>query len=181
LLDSCIALVFAFFVNAAILVMAASVFHAHGQTQLQDLGSAFALLAPILGSHLAPVVFGVALLASGLNATVTGTLAGQVVMEGLLRLKFSAAVQRTLTRGLAVIPVLAVIAIAGARGVNHLLVLSQVVLSLQLPFAMLPLMVFCSGRTRLGPLLPGLWLRALGWVVTVLILIFDAALLCSMI
>jgi len=181
LLDSCVALVFAFFVNAAILVMAASVFHAHGRTNVQDLGGAFALLSPILGSHFAPIVFGVALLASGLNATVTGTLAGQVVMEGLLNLKMPVALRRMLTRGLAVLPVLAVIAIAGSAGVNHLLVLSQVALSLQLPFAMLPLVFFACSRARLGALLPPLWLRVLGWVVALLILVFDIALLCSIV
>jgi manganese transport protein len=181
LLDSSVALTFAFFVNAAILVMAASVFNAHGQTHVQDLGGAYSLLAPILGSHFAPIVFGVALLASGLNATVTGTLAGQVVMEGLLRLKMPVAARRMLTRGLAVLPVLAVIAIAGRAGVNHLLVLSQVVLSLQLPFAMLPLVFFACSRKRLGALLPPPWLRTLGWVVTVLILVFDIALLYGMI
>jgi len=181
LLDSCVALVFAFFVNAAILVMAASVFHAHGRTDVQDLGGAFALLSPILGSHFAPIVFGVALLASGLNATVTGTLAGQVVMEGLLNLKMPVALRRMLTRGLAVLPVLAVIAIAGSAGVNHLLVLSQVALSLQLPFAMLPLVFFACSRARLGALLPPLWLRVLGWVVALLILVFDIALLCSIV
>jgi manganese transport protein len=127
------------------------------------------------------MVFGIALLASGLNATVTGTLAGQVVMEGLLHLRMPVALRRVLTRGLAVVPVLAVIALAGRNGVNHLLVLSQVVLSLQLPFAMLPLIVFASSRKRLGALLPPLWLRVLGWIVTVLILGFDVALLCSMI
>ncbi len=179
LLDSCVALLFAFFVNAAILVMAASVFHAHGRPDVQDLGSAFSLLAPILGSHWAPLVFGAALLASGLNATVTGTLAGQVVMEGLLRLKFSAAFQRLLTRGLAVLPVLGVIALAGRHGVGQLLVLSQVVLSLQLPFAMLPLIYFTSRAKFLGALLPPLWLRALGWIVSVIILVFDAALLAT--
>jgi manganese transport protein len=179
LADSCVALVFAFFVNATILVMAASVFHAHGHNDVQDLGSAFSLLAPILGNRYAPLVFGAALLAAGLNATVTGTLAGQVVMEGLLRLKFSAAVQRLLTRGLAVLPVLAVIAIAGRNGVGQLLVLSQVVLSLQLPFAMLPLIYFCSREKFLRQLLPPLWLRGLGWIVTVIILVFDGALLLS--
>jgi manganese transport protein len=181
LLDSCVALSFAFFVNAAILVMAASVFNAHGQTQVQDLGGAFSLLAPILGSHFAPVVFGVALLASGLNATVTGTLAGQVVMEGLLKLRMPVAARRMLTRGLAVVPVIAVIAVAGRAGVNHLLVLSQVVLSLQLPFAMVPLILFSGSRSLLGALRPPLWLLVIGWAVTVLILVFDAALLCSMI
>jgi manganese transport protein len=180
LLDSCVALTFAFFVNAAILVMAASVFNAHGRNQVQDLGGAFALLAPILGSHFAPIVFGIALLASGLNATVTGTLAGQVVMEGLLKLRMPVAARRMLTRGLAVLPVMVVIAVAGRAGVNHLLVLSQVVLSLQLPFAMVPLILFSSSATLLGALRPPLWLLATGWLVTVLILVFDAALLCSM-
>ncbi len=179
LLDSCVALVFAFFVNAAILVMAASVFHAHGHADVQDLGSAFSLLAPILGNHYAPAVFGAALLASALNATVTGTLAGQVVMEGLLCLNFSAAFQRLLTRGIAVLPVLAVIALAGRHGIGQLLVLSQVTLSLQLPFAMLPLIYFTSRKKFLGKLLPPLWLRILGWIVTVIILIFDAALLVT--
>jgi manganese transport protein len=181
LLDSCVALSFAFFVNAAILVMAASVFNAHGQTQVQDLGGAFALLAPILGSHFAPMVFGIALLASGLNATVTGTLAGQVVMEGLLNLRMPVAARRMLTRGLAVLPVMAVIALARRAGVNHLLVLSQVVLSLQLPFAMVPLILFAGSGKLLGALRPPLWLLGIGWAVTVLILVFDAALLCSMI
>jgi manganese transport protein len=179
LLDSCGALVFAFFVNAAILVMAASVFHAHGHNDVQDLGSAFSLLAPILGNRYAPMVFGAALLAAGLNATVTGTLAGQVVMEGLLRLNFSAAAQRVLTRGLAVLPVLAVIAIAGRAGVGQLLVLSQVALSLQLPFAMLPLIYFSSQKKLLGELLPPAWLLTLGWAVTAIILVFDGALLAT--
>jgi manganese transport protein len=150
LLDSCVALLMAFFVNAAILVMAASVFHANGHNDVQDLGGAFSLLAPILGNRAAPIVFGTALLASGLNATVTGTLAGQVVMEGLLRLNFSAAFQRLLTRGLAVIPVLGVIALMGRHGVGQLLVLSQVILSLQLPFAMLPLIYFTSTAAGLA-------------------------------
>ncbi len=159
LIDSCAALVFAFLVNAAILVMAGSVFHAHGQNNVQDLGQAFALLSPILGNHIAPIIFGIALLGSGLNATVTGTLAGQVVMEGLLRIKLPMAVRRLLTRGLAVLPVLAVLAIAGREAVNHLLVLSQVILSLQLPFAMLPLMIFV---TKLGKLRPPAWARTAG-------------------
>jgi manganese transport protein len=178
LVDSCAALVFAFAVNAAILVMAGSVFHAHGQTGVQDLAGAFALLAPLLGNHLAPIIFGVALLASGLNATVTGTLAGQVVMEGLLRIKLPLAVRRLLTRGLAVVPVIGVLAIAGPHAVNQLLVLSQVVLSLQLPFAMLPLMYFV---TKLGVWRPPAWLRGAGWAVSALILVFNGALLWSLV
>ena len=177
LLDSCVALGFAFLVNAAILIMAGSVFHATGHATVQDLAGAFALLAPILGSHIAPIIFGIALLASGLNATVTGTLAGQVVMEGLLHLKLPMAARRLLTRGLAVLPVLGVLALTGRGGVNQLLVLSQVILSLQLPFAMLPLMLFISSG-KLQSLLPPLWLRTLGWLVSVAILIFNATLLC---
>ncbi len=178
LVDSCTALVFAFLVNAAILVMAGSVFHAHGKDHVQDLGSAFALLSPILGNHLAPIIFGVALLGSGLNATVTGTLAGQVVMEGLLRVKLPVSVRRLLTRGLAVLPVLGVLAIAGRGAVNQLLVLSQVILSLQLPFAMLPLMIFI---TKLPRLRPGVTLRYAGWAVSGIVLLFNAALLWSLV
>jgi manganese transport protein len=178
LVDSCAALVFAFLVNAAILVMSASVFHAHGQNNVQDLGSAFALISPILGSHIAPIIFAVALLGSGLNATVTGTLAGQVVMEGFLRMRLPVALRRVLTRGLAVLPVLGVLLVAGPGAVNNLLVLSQVVLSLQLPFAMLPLMFFV---VTLKAFRPPAWLRHSGWVVTGLILVFNAALLWSMI
>jgi len=176
--DSSAALVFAFLVNAAILVMAGSVFHAHGQSHVQDLGSAFALISPILGNHIAPIIFAVALLGSGLNATVTGTLAGQVVMEGFLHMKLPVALRRVLTRGLAVLPVLGVLIIAGPGAINNLLVLSQVVLSLQLPFAMLPLMFFV---VRLKTLRPPAWLRGAGWVVTGLILVFNFALLWSLV
>ncbi len=178
LVDSSAALIFAFFVNAAILIMAGSVFHAHGHSNVQNLGGAFALIAPILGSHIAPVIFAIALLGSGLNATVTGTLAGQVVMEGFLHIKLPAAARRLLTRGLAVLPVLAVLAVAGPGAINNLLVLSQVILSLQLPFAMVPLMIFV---TRLRAFRPPAWLRGAGWSVTGLILMFNVALLWSLV
>jgi manganese transport protein len=177
-MDSSAALVFAFLVNAAILVMSAAVFHAHGQTGVQNLGGAFALIAPILGSKVAPIIFAVALLGSGLNATVTGTLAGQVVMEGFLRLKLPMVARRFLTRGLAVLPVLGVLWLAGPGAINNLLVLSQVVLSLQLPVAMLPLMWFVARLPALRP--PG-WMLGAGWVVSALILVFNAALLWSLI
>jgi manganese transport protein len=180
LLDSSAALVFAFCVNAAILVMAGSVFHAHGHNNVQDLASAFSLLSPILGNHAAPIIFAIGLLGSGLNATVTGTLAGQVVMEGLLKIKAPMAVRRLLTRGLAVLPVLGVLAVSGPGAVNSLLVLSQVILSLQLPFAMLPLMLFVTSARWMGGLVPPLWLQGAGWSVTALILLFNAALLWSL-
>jgi manganese transport protein len=178
LVDSSAALAFAFLVNAAILVMSGSVFHAHGETGVQDLGGAYRLIAPILGNHFAPTIFAIALLGSGLSATVTGTLAGQVVMEGFLRVHLPASIRRVLTRGLAVIPVLIVIAIAGPAAVNNLLVLSQVVLSLQLPFAMLPLMLFAQ---RLPQLRPPAWLLNAGWLVTAAILVFNLALLWSLV
>jgi manganese transport protein len=176
LVDSCTALVFAFLVNAAILVLAGSVFHAHGQTHVQDLGGAFALLSPILGNRFAPIMFAIALLGSGLNATVTGTLAGQVVMEGFLRLRMPLAARRFLTRGLAVVPVIGVLLLAGPGAINSLLVLSQVVLSLQLPFAMLPLMYFIATLKKLRP---PIWLQNAGWAVSFLVLLFNAALLWS--
>jgi manganese transport protein len=178
LVDSSLALAFAFLVNAAILVVAGSVFHAHGENNVQDLGQAYALISPILGNNVAPVIFAVALLGAGLNATVTGTLAGQVVMEGFLRIRLPVAVRRVLTRGLAVLPVLGVMIVAGPAAVNGLLVLSQVILSLQLPFAMLPLMFFV---VRLKRLRPPFWLRSSGWVVTALILMFNIALLWSVV
>lgn len=180
LLDSSVALIFAFLVNAAILVMAGGIFHAHGANHVQDLAGAFKLLSPILGNRFAPIIFALALLGSSLNATVTGTLAGQVVMEGLLQIRLPLAARRLLTRGLAVLPVLAVLAIAGPGAVNALLVLSQVILSLQLPFAMIPLMLFIGAAT-LGRLRPPLWLLAIGWAVTAAILLFNLALLHSLI
>ncbi len=177
LIDSSAALIFAFFVNAAILVMAGSVFHAHGQNHVQELSGAFALISPILGSHLAAIIFAVALLGSGLNATVTGTLAGQVVMEGFLRMRLPVALRRVFTRALAVLPVLGVLLVVGPAGINNLLVLSQVVLSMQLPFAMVPLMLFIS---RLKVFRPPAWLRGAGWVATALVLAFNFALLWSL-
>ena len=181
LIDSSVALVFAFLVNAAILVVAGSVFHAHGKNNVQDLAGAYRLLSPLLGNRVAPIIFGVALLASSLNATVTGTLAGQVVMEGMLEIKLPLAVRRLLTRGLAVLPVLGVLAVAGPGAVNALLVLSQVILSLQLPFAMLPLMLFVGSGRLLGRLKPPRWLRGVGWAVSVAILLLNLALLRSLI
>ncbi len=179
LIDSSVALIFAFFVNAAILVVAGGVFHAHGANHVQDLAGAFKLLSPILGNRFAPIIFALALLGSSLNATVTGTLAGQVVMEGLLQIRLPLAARRLVTRGLAVLPVLAVLAIAGPGAVNGLLVGSQVVLSLQLPFAMIPLMLFIGAAT-LGRLRPPVWLLGIGWAVTAAILLFNAALLRSL-
>jgi len=179
-IDSTIALGFAFFVNAAILVVAAAVFHASGHEQVAEIGEAHALLAPLLGTGLASVLFAVALLASGMNSTVTATLAGQIVMEGFLHLRLPPWASRLLTRGIAVVPVIAVTAVYGESGTAHLLVLSQVILSMQLPFAMVPLVRFVSDRKQMGALAISRPLAVVAWGLTALIvalnlkLLFDA-------
>ena len=180
MLDSTLALTLALAVNAAILITAAAVFHAHGRTDVQDIGQATHMLAPILGSALAPVIFAVALLASGLNATVTGTLAGQVVMDGFLRVRLRPWLRRLITRSLAVAPVVAVTAWAGSQGADALLIVSQVVLSLQLPFAMIPLLLFVGNRARVGGLRPPRWLLALGWASAGVIVVLNAVLIADL-
>ncbi len=148
--DSSIALTLALFVNAGILIVAASVFHGTGHEDVAEIGQAYELLSPLLGAGFASALFGVALLASGVNSTLTATLAGQVVMEGFLRLTIPPWARRLLTRGLAIIPVVIVTYIYGEGGTAKLLVLSQVVLSMQLPFAVIPLVWFVADRRRMG-------------------------------
>src|SRR4029078_6833773 len=130
--------------NAAILIVAAAVFHAQGKTGVADIEDAYALLSPLLGGGIASVLFAIALLASGLNSTVTATLAGQIVMEGFLRIGMPHWARRLLTRGIAIVPVIVVTALYGDSGTSKLLILSQVVLSMQLPFAVIPLVQFVS-------------------------------------
>ena len=169
-LDSTIALSFAFFINAAILVLAASAFHARGLNEVAELQDAHRLLSPLLGAPAAAMLFAVALLASGQNSTVTGTLAGQVVMEGFLGLRLKPWLRRVITRGLALAPAVAVTAWLGERGTGQLLVLSQVVLSLQLPFALIPLVMFTADRRKMGALVAPRWLSAVGWAIAAVIL-----------
>ena len=160
-IDSTIALMLALFINAAILIVAAAVFHDSGHTDVAEIGQAYELLSPLLGLGIASTLFAVALLASGLNSTVTATLAGQIIMEGFLRLRIPNWVRRLLTRGLAIVPVVVVTAIYGERGTGQLLVLSQVILSMQLPFAVIPLVRFVSDRRKMGALaIPALGRRA---------------------
>src|SRR6476661_7709788 len=148
--DSTVALNAAFFVNAAILILAASVFYTSGNTAVAEIKEAHQLLDPLLGSGLAPILFAIALIASGQSSTITGTLAGQIVMEGYLQLRISPWIRRLLTRLIAIIPALITIAINGENNIDTLLVLSQVVLSLQLGFAIIPLIHFVSDRTTMG-------------------------------
>jgi manganese transport protein len=175
--DGTIALMLALFVNAAILVVAAAVFHAAGRTDVAEIGDAYHLLAPLLGTGLASVLFAVALLASGLNSTVTATLAGQIVMEGFLRLRLPGWARRLMTRGFAVVPVLVVTALYGERGTGQLLILSQVILSMQLPFAVIPLVWFVSDREKMGRFAIPRPVAALSWCIAALILTLNLKLL----
>jgi manganese transport protein len=176
-LDSTVALTFALFVNAAILVVAAATFHGTGNQDVADISDAYHLLAPILGTSLASTAFAISLLFSGQNATLTGTLAGQIVMEGFLNIRLRPWLRRLVTRLIAIVPALVTVIVFGDRGTGALLVLSQVILSLQLPFAVFPLVRFCSDRKRMGALVIGPGLKLLVWPVAILIAAMNVWLL----
>ena len=179
-IDGTVALGLAFFINAAILILAAATFHTAGRTDVAEIDEAYRLLAPSLGVGAASVVFAVALLASGQNSTVTGTLAGQIVMEGFLNLRLPVWLRRVITRGLAIIPAVLVVGASGDAGATQLLVLSQVILSLQLPFAVVPLVMFTGSRAIMGDFASPVWLRALAWAIAVVIIGLNATLLYGM-
>ncbi|HTD60767.1 MAG TPA: Nramp family divalent metal transporter [Gemmatimonadaceae bacterium] len=168
-LDSTIALTFALFINAAILIVAAAIFHTTGHTEVAEIEDAYKLLTPLLGVGGASLVFALALLASGQNSTLTGTLAGQIVMEGFLDVRLRPWLRRLITRGLAIVPAVIVTALYGEHGTATLLVLSQVVLSLQLSFAVVPLVQFTSSRLKMGEFVNRPWLIGLAWAATILI------------
>ena len=175
--DSAAALTMALFVNAAILVVAAAVFHRSGHFEVAEIEDAYELLSPLLGVGGASAIFAVALLASGQNSTLTGTLAGQVVMEGFLHLRLPNWQRRLITRSLAIIPTIIVVAIYGEHGTAKLLILSQVVLSMQLSFAVFPLVAFTSSRRKMGEFVNALWLKWLSWTVAIVIAGLNAWLL----
>lgn len=177
--DSTIALMLALFINAAILVVAAATFHKSGHSDVAEIGQAFELLSPLLGLGIASTLFAVALLASGLNSTVTATLAGQIVMEGFLDLRLPSWARRLLTRGIAIVPVIVVTAIYGERGTADLLVFSQVVLSMQLPFAVIPLVRFVSDRRKMGQFAIPVSVAAIAWIVAGVIVILNLKLLAD--
>jgi manganese transport protein len=172
-IDSTLALCFALSINASILILAAAVFHASGNTGVEELDSAHALLSPLLGSALAPVLFGIALLCCGLSSTVTATMAGQIVMEGFLTLRLPAWLRRLITRSVAIVPAVLVTVLYGESGTAKLLILSQVILSLQLPFAVIPLVVFTAQRGKLGPLTAPRWLTAGAAAIAVIIVVLN--------
>ena len=167
--DSALALTVALFVNAAIRVVAAAVFHRSGHFEVAAIEDAYKLLSPLVGAAGASTLFAIALLASGQNSSITGTLAGQVVMEGFIHIKLSPWLRRLITRSLAIIPTIVVVAFTGERGTEKLLLLSQVILSLQLSFAVVPLVLFTGSRKKMGEFVNGRWLQSLSWFVAALI------------
>ena len=175
-LDSTLALMFALFINAAILIVSAASFHGRGE-KVEEIQDAYKLLSPVLGVTGASALFAVALLASGQNSTLTGTLAGQIVMEGFLNIRLRPWLRRLITRLIAIVPAVIVTAISGEKGTTNLLVLSQVVLSLQLSFAVIPLVIFTSDRQKMGEFVNPLWLKLLAWTVALVIAGLNAKLL----
>jgi manganese transport protein len=176
-LDSTLALGFALFVNAAILVLGAAAFHTRGLSNVAEIAEAYKLLSPVLGVSLASTVFACALLASGQNSTLTGTLAGQIVMEGFLEIRLKPWLRRLITRSIAIIPAAFVIGLAGEGKVTALIILSQVVLSFQLPFAIIPLIQFTSDRAKMGEFTNSRATSVTAWIVAAAVLFFNAELL----
>ncbi len=176
-IDSAFALTVALFVNAAILIVAAAVFHRSGHFEVAAIQDAYKLLSPLVGAAGASTLFAIALLASGQNSSITGTLAGQVVMEGFINIKLQPWLRRLITRSLAIVPTIVVVAITGEQGTEKLLILSQVILSLQLSFAVFPLVLFTGSRARMGEFVNARWLKTLAWSTAILIAVLNAWLL----
>jgi manganese transport protein len=175
-IDSTIALMFALTINASILILAAAAFHASGNTAVEELDAAHQLLGPLLGAAIAPTLFGIALLACGLNSTVTATMAGQIVMEGFLNFRMPAWARRLVTRSVAIVPAVVVTMLYGDSGTAKLLIFSQVLLSLQLPFAVIPLVLFTADRRKLGALIAPRWLTAIATLVAAIIVVLNVKL-----
>jgi manganese transport protein len=176
-LDSTIALGFSFFINAAILVLGAAVFHSRGISSVEDISQAYQLLTPVMGAGLASVLFAVALLCSGQNSTLTGTLAGQICMEGFLHWRLTPWLRRLITRSLAIIPAALVIGIMGENHVTGLLILSQVILSFQLPFAIVPLVQFTGDRAKMGVFANRRWVSVAAWIIAAAVITLNLLLL----
>jgi manganese transport protein len=172
-LDSTLALTFALFINAAILIVSAAAFHSNGNTEVAEIQDAYKLLTPALGLTLASTVFAVALLASGQNSTLTGTLAGQIVMEGFLNLRLRPWMRRLLTRLLAIVPAVICTIFYGESGTAKLLIFSQVILSLQLSFAVIPLVIFTSDRKKMGQFVNPAWVKILAWTTAAIIVVLN--------
>ncbi|MDO8354619.1 MAG: Nramp family divalent metal transporter, partial [Aestuariivirga sp.] len=175
--DSTVALMFALLVNASILILAAATFYKTGRTDVAELGDAHAMLAPLLGSLLAPKLFAISLLACGLNSTVTATLAGQIVMEGFLNIRLPAWLRRLATRMVAIVPAAGVTIYYGADGTGTLLILSQVILAFQLPFAIVPLVMFTRDKAKMGALVAPGWLTVVAGIIASVIIALNMKLI----
>lgn len=171
-LDSTFSLTIAFFINSAILILGTSAFYGTG-LNVSEIEAAYELLSPTLGIGIASTLFAVALLASGQNSTITGTLTGQIVMEGFIHLRISPWLRRLITRLIAVIPAFIVTWLAGEKGTGDLLLWSQVILSLQLPFAIVPLVLFTSNKEKMGEFVNSKWVTILAWIITVIIIVLN--------
>jgi manganese transport protein len=176
-IDSTVALTFALLINAAILILAAATFNKTGQTDVAELGEAHKLIGPLLGLAIAPTLFGIALLCCGINSTVTATLAGQIVMEGFLNIKLAPWLRRLITRAIAIVPAAAVTIWYGDSGTARLLILTQVVLSLQLSFAVFPLVMFTADKAKMGALVAPRWLAIFAWLIAIVIAALNIKLL----
>ncbi len=176
-IDSTVALMFALFINAAILIVSAATFFTTGQHEVAEIQDAYKLLSPTLGVGIASILFGVALLASGQNSTLTGTLSGQIVMEGFLRLRLKPWLRRLVTRLIAIVPAVIVTVFYGESGTAKLLILSQVILSMQLSFAVVPLILFTSDKEKMGEFANKLWIKILAWIVAAVIIVLNVKLL----
>ncbi len=172
-IDSTVALMFALFINAAILIVSAATFHSHGQYDVAEIQDAYKLLSPRLGVPVASALFAIALLASGQNSTLTGTLAGQIVMEGFLNIRLRPWLRRLITRLIAIVPAVICTALYGESGTAKLLVLSQVILSMQLSFAVIPLVLFTSSRAKMGAFVSPRWVKILAWLTAGIIVVLN--------
>ena len=178
-IDSSFSLLIAFFINAAILILAAATFHTSGNESVADIMDAHKLLAPLFGTTLASTFFAIALLASGQNSTLTGTLAGQIVMEGFLKIRLKPWLRRLITRLIAIVPALIVAVLYGEKGTSELLVLSQIILSMQLSFAVIPLVMFTNSKAKMGEFANTLWLKISIWIITAIIVFLNIYLLIN--
>ncbi|PKF75035.1 Nramp family divalent metal transporter [Chryseobacterium sp. PMSZPI] len=176
-LDSTVSLMLAFFINGAILILSAATFHTTGNEHVADIHDAYKMLTPILGASMASIAFAIALLASGQNSTLTGTLAGQIVMEGFLNIRLKPWLRRLITRLIAVVPALIVAILYGEKGTTELLVLSQVILSMQLSFAVVPLVMFTNDKAKMGEFVNKPFMKICVWIITVIIIILNLYLL----
>jgi manganese transport protein len=176
-IDSTLALFFALFINAAILIVAAATFYRNGHQEVAEIQDAYKLLSPLLGVGAASTLFAVALLASGQNSTLTGTLAGQIIMEGFLRLRMTPVLRRLITRLIAIVPAVLVTAMIGESGTAQLLIFSQVILSLMLSFAVVPLIMFTGDKLKMGQFVNPGWMNLFGWVLAGIIMVLNAILL----